>query len=472
MPRCFLSAIVFALLMVARSAAGHDFVAVGYAEVEKGHPASSRWLLEYSRCGEVLKETDAEITFRKSDGATETLPKSRAVRCKIVETLEGVTPTAAARVRVQFIEGSSQKTAILEKSKFEQTYQPEEDGNTYRRWEALAIHELTEDEISKYISLGQYLAWGIRKKLPSEIPSGRIVKIEEGDMYYVSLGEQHGLSKGQQLVVCRGDEEIQDPVSGKVLGKQHHQIATVEIIYAREAFSKVKVVSYEPKPAEAPKTGVSDGKMKGEAPQGSVSDSKTNPEAPQSGGDAKTKEEEERKKKEEEEKKLKLGDVAEPAIPTNAIAVLPNLGDDVSPISSSLAERITHELVGLKEPVVERELLEKAFRELDRQNRETTSLLFGGKRFDQETARRFGKYLGATAIIGGRITDIHYANDDFGKPTTRVTGATAYLRVIKVETGEVIFSMKVDPIARGFYKPDRGPEARYVPPARSPTRPR
>ena len=88
--------------------------------------------------------------------------------------------------------------------------------------------------------------------MPHGAGIGKIARID-GATIYVTLGSEHRIEAGRGLQAFRGEEPIKDPTSGKVLGKQHRQIAQLEIIDVTGAkLSTAKVVG---KPEAAVKVG-------------------------------------------------------------------------------------------------------------------------------------------------------------------------------------------------------------------------
>ena len=111
---------------------------------------------------------------------------------------------------------------------------------------------------------------------------------------------------------------------------------------------------------------------------------------------------------------------ATPTKGTNAFAVLPlcDANGQETAEGREFAESLTTELERNDVHVVERRLLDKVLRELSMQN---------SSGFDPLTAQRIGKQLGAYAVLTGTIVP-------------KGKGYQAELRLLQVETGEVLFT--------------------------------
>lgn len=120
------------------------------------------------------------------------------------------------------------------------------------------------------------------------------------------------------------------------------------------------------------------------------------------------------------EVQLQVGDQVEFAVQKKAIAILPwvDVNGRETTVGKSNAEELTTELVRGRIPVVERALLNKVLAELRLQ--QTAA-------FDPTTAQRVGRMLGAKAVLVGTIV-----------PKGKY--AEAHLRLIDVETGEILFT--------------------------------
>ncbi len=120
------------------------------------------------------------------------------------------------------------------------------------------------------------------------------------------------------------------------------------------------------------------------------------------------------------EVELKVGDVVEPANQSKPIAILPfvDLNGDVRAGGKKLEEDLTTGLAQGGVSIVERTFLPKVLIELGLQNT---------KIFDSEKAQRIGRQLGACAVLVGTLSRSGFRSD-------------ANLRLIKVETGEILFA--------------------------------
>ena len=109
-----------------------------------------------------------------------------------------------------------------------------------------------------------------------------------------------------------------------------------------------------------------------------------------------------------------------PTTGVNTVVVLPlcNASGQQTVEGRQFAENVTTELVRNDVRVVERTLLDKVLGELTLQN---------SRGFDSTTAQRIGKQLGGFVVLTGTIVK-------------RRKGYVAQLRLIKVETGEILFA--------------------------------
>ena len=126
---------------------------------------------------------------------------------------------------------------------------------------------------------------------------------------------------------------------------------------------------------------------------------------------------------------LKVGDTVEPASQSKPIAILPlvDLNGDVRAGGKKLGEDLTTGLAQGGVSVVERTLLAKVLVELGLQNT---------KVFDSDKAQKIGKQLGAFAVLTGTMAASGYGSD-------------VNLRLIRVETGEILFATRQNGPAPG-----------------------
>lgn len=223
---------------------------------------------------------------------------------------------------------------------------------------------LSEEAALRYCSLVDLITWKVSNLPSRERQLGKVATVTPTAIY-VTIGSEAGVDTGSQLSVYRTAREIKDPDTGEVLAVERPQIARIEVFEVREKHSKAKLL-----------------------------------------GDLET--------------PLKKGDKVELPARENRIAVLPIRAADTSAssIGDALAEEMATRLVKQKVKIVERSLLADAIAELALQK---SSL------FDQNSAQRVGRHLGATAVLAGKIT----SDAKFGK---------AFVRLIDVETGEVILA--------------------------------
>lgn len=117
---------------------------------------------------------------------------------------------------------------------------------------------------------------------------------------------------------------------------------------------------------------------------------------------------------------LKVGDIVGPTTQEKVIAILPfvDQGGNERVGANKFAEDITTGVVQAGIPVVERTLLDKVLLELGLQKT---------KLFDIDKAQKIGRQLGAYAVMVGTMSPSGYHSD-------------ANIRLIKVETGEILFA--------------------------------
>jgi TolB-like protein len=194
------------------------------------------------------------------------------------------------------------------------------------------------------------------------------------------------LEAKQELVAYRAASEVKDPATGEVLGHQRRMIARLEAISVEDKLTKAK--------------------LKGDL-----------------------------------EIELKVGDVVEPAVVSNAVAVLPlvNSAGSETDGMKRIVEQLTTGLANRGVPLVERRLIDTAMRELTLQQ---------GAAFDPAKAADVGKQLGAYAVLMGTVA-------------AKGKLAEAHWRLVRVETGEIL-------VAATQLLKDAGP----LPPPQHPNRDR
>lgn len=101
--------------------------------------------------------------------------------------------------------------------------------------------DITEKEAIYTAGLPNLIAWKMKRLIPAGSDTGKIASI---DLFviYVTLGSQSGIEKGQELAVFRGDKEIKDPDTGKVLGKRQRRIARLQVVEVQDKFCKAKLL--------------------------------------------------------------------------------------------------------------------------------------------------------------------------------------------------------------------------------------
>jgi TolB-like protein len=119
---------------------------------------------------------------------------------------------------------------------------------------------------------------------------------------------------------------------------------------------------------------------------------------------------------------IKVGDLVEPGQQAKPIAILPfvDLNGAVRAGGKKLEEDLITGLTQGGISIVERAFLGKVLTELGLQNTRV---------FDPDKAQKIGKQLGAYAVLVGTLTPNGYRSD-------------ANLRLIKVETGEILFATR------------------------------
>jgi TolB-like protein len=225
---------------------------------------------------------------------------------------------------------------------------------------------LTDDQVVQFVGIAPLLAYRIKKRAEGANNSGQITgKIAQvtPTAVYVNIGTNHGIRADQALGVFRPGVEIKDPDTGKVLARERPKVAELEVFEVGESLSKARI-------------------------RGNL------------------------------EILLKAGDEVDAAVPRLQIAVLP-LTDEagVETVSgSSLREEIVTSLVKQGLPVVERSQLDKVASEGSLQR---------SSWFDPAQAQEFGKLLGATIVVTGKVV----ASD---------STVVAHLRLVNTATAEIL----------------------------------
>jgi len=219
----------------------------------------------------------------------------------------------------------------------------------------------TDTQAISRVGLPRFLAWRISKAINGPT-TGKIAEVTPA-MIYLTLGEKDGIEVGKTISVFRDQGDLKDPDTGNVIGKKRSKLAKLEVTEVTDSYSKAKVL-----------------------------------------GDL--------------EVELKVGDLVEQDGINQAVAILPILdveGEETTP-GKSLIEQITTVVVSRGISVVDRQRLDDTLGELALQQ---------SKDFDQATAQKVGRQLGAFAILTGTITP-------------KGNRAEAHVRLIRVETGEII----------------------------------
>jgi FlgO protein len=176
---------------------------------------------------------------------------------------------------------------------------------------------------------------------------------------YLNLGEASGIASNDELIVYRNAEEVIDPDTKKVLTRERQKLAKLQVLDVAKEYSKAKLL-----------------------------------------GDL--------------ELPLAIGDEVELPADKLRIGVFPIEGGTDGETGKILAEQLTTTLTSKGIPVVERALLDKVLAE---------QLLQNTVLFDEKTAQRIGKQVGATAVLTGRIA-----------------GQEAHIRLIEVKSGRVLLA--------------------------------
>lgn len=222
--------------------------------------------------------------------------------------------------------------------------------------------DVAESTAIDRVGLTTFMTWRVNKILPAAAAKGKIAQLD-GATVYVTIGSSVGLENGKELLVYRGNNEIKDPDTGKVLGKQRRKLAKLIVTETEESFAKAKLI-----------------------------------------GDL--------------EVGLLVGDVVEPTVVSNAVAILPFVDFEGNETAGTrrIAEELTTGLVNRGVSIVERRLLDTVLSELGLQQ---------SGLFDSAKAQQIGKQLGAYAIIIGTVA-----------PKNNIV--EAQIRLVRVETGEIL----------------------------------
>lgn len=199
---------------------------------------------------------------------------------------------------------------------------------------------ITLDDAARLVGLPAVMGRKISLLSERQAPVGKIAKVSP-QVIYLTLGESSGVAVGQKVSVFRGEGDILDPDTGKVLASERARIAELEISEVNQNVSKARLI-----------------------------------------GDL--------------EIKLEVGDEVEPKGGKLVVAVCPLSNDDGSANSTgnSLAEELVSALVQRKVSVVERSALDMVLSELIAQN----TILF-----DQKSAQQLGELTGASVVLTGKI---------------------------------------------------------------------
>jgi TolB-like protein len=205
---------------------------------------------------------------------------------------------------------------------------------------ALLRKNISRQEAVEEVGIAPFVAYEIRHSLPITGRMGKVAAIDFATIY-VTLGQDNGIREGEELQVYRGQLEIKDPDTGKVLGQQRRKLAKLQVTEVQEKLSKAKLL-----------------------------------------GDS--------------EVQIEVGDAVRSLNAEKPVAVLP-FADENGQITAgalALSEQLIGELVQNKVPTVERTRLAEVLTELALQN---TGL------FDANSQQRIGKQLGAYALITGTV---------------------------------------------------------------------
>jgi len=81
----------------------------------------------------------------------------------------------------------------------------------------------------------------IAKRLRTHPFTGRVIKVK-GNMIYIGAGETHGANAGDIFTVYSVGEELIDPYTGELLGRDELKLGKVKIFNVQEKFSKASPV--------------------------------------------------------------------------------------------------------------------------------------------------------------------------------------------------------------------------------------
>jgi len=227
---------------------------------------------------------------------------------------------------------------------------------------------ISDDSAVVSTDLPTVLAWKI-KRLQRDWQQpivGKIARVTTAGVIYTTIGSDQHAKVGDHLTVFRNEGELKDPDTGKVLGSERTRVGEIEIVEVDPHYCKGKLL-----------------------------------------GDL--------------ELKLAVDDEVQTASLDLDVAVFPPLDPAGKHTDSgdALTEQLTTTLVDDKVSVVERSRLDASIAELSIQ---TTDL------FDPKNAQKFGKQLGATVILTGKIV----ARD--GRTSE------AHMRLIDVQSGEILLA--------------------------------
>ena len=109
-----------------------------------------------------------------------------------------------------------------------------------------------DGDVNSVISEGEHLLVKelVRKVIDNTFPIKVISQKEE--MVYVNRGKD-GLKVGDELLVIVEGEELLDPDSGKVIGREETEIARIKVFDVQPKFSKAKIVEWKSETKEIAK---------------------------------------------------------------------------------------------------------------------------------------------------------------------------------------------------------------------------
>lgn len=113
---------------------------------------------------------------------------------------------------------------------------------TIAKGDVLRVEDsLSHDDAARYVGLNVYLAHRISMLASKKTPVGHIAKVTNQVMY-LTLGQSTGVKEGQNITVYRGEGDIVDPQTGKVLASERARIAELVITEVHENVSKAKLI--------------------------------------------------------------------------------------------------------------------------------------------------------------------------------------------------------------------------------------